>query len=145
MDPGVLSTISALTGTAIGALSSLGTTWMSTTAQARVARLTAEREKREALYGSFMDQLARLYTSAVNRIGVDIELLTDAYATHGRIALYSSEPVNNAAAHALRQIVTLSMGPVLSDAEVRQMMEQPDADLIGIFARACREELTALR
>ena len=76
---------------------------------------------------------------------VDIELLTDAYATHGRIALYSSELVNNAAAHALRQTVTLSMGPVLSDAEVRQMMEQPDADLIGIFARACREELTALR
>ena len=145
MDPGVLSTISALTGTAIGALSSLGTTWMSTTAQARIARLAAEREKREKLYGSFMDQLARLYAGALNRVGVDILLLTDAYATHGRISLYCGQQVKDTAHNALREIVTLSLGPALSDAEVQKLMDRPEADLIGIFAHACREELEALR
>ena len=39
MDTAVLSTLSALSGTVIGAISSLGTTWMTTKAQARAARI----------------------------------------------------------------------------------------------------------
>jgi hypothetical protein len=49
MDAAILSTFSALAGTAVGAMSSLGSTWMTTQAQARAARLAAERAKREDL------------------------------------------------------------------------------------------------
>ena len=63
MDGALLSTISALAGTAIGAISSLGSTWLSTKAQTRAARLTAERAKREDIYARFMDELARLYAT----------------------------------------------------------------------------------
>ena len=102
MDAGVLSTVAALAGTAIGALFSLGATWIATTSQARAARLKAEREKKEELYGRFMDQLARLDAGALTRVGVDCGLMTDAYALNGRIALHATEPVADAAMAALR-------------------------------------------
>ena len=145
MDAAILSTVSALAGTAIGALSSLGSTWMTTQAQARAARLAAERAKREDIYGRFMDELARLYAGALNNVGVDYEKLTNAFALNGRIALYASEPVNEAAVQAMRYIVDLALGPKRSPEEVRAMMDQREANVIGAFAECCRAELQGLR
>lgn len=144
MDAAILSTVSALAGTAIGALSSLGSTWMTTQAQARAARLAAERAKREDVYGRFMDELARLYAGALNNTGVDYERLTAAYALNGRIALYASEAVNEAADKAMRYIVDLSLAPTRSAEEMRVMMDQRDANVIRAFADCCRTELQAL-
>jgi hypothetical protein len=144
LDAAILSTVSALAGTAIGALSSLGSTWMSTQAQARAARLAAERTKREEVYGRFMDELARLFASALNNVGVDYEQLTSAFALSGRIALYASEPVNEAASQALRYVVDLALGPKRSAEEMRAMMDNRDANVIGAFAERCRAELRTL-
>jgi hypothetical protein len=141
MDSGILATLSALAGTAIGALSSLGKTWMTTNAQARAARVAAERAKREDVYGRFMDELARLYASALNNVGIDYERLTTAYALSGRIALYASQPVADAADRAMRYVVDLALGPARSAEEMRAMMEQSDANVIAAFASACRREL----
>lgn len=144
MDPALLSTLSALGGTAIGALSSLGSTWMSTQAQTRNARLAAERAKREELYGRFMDELARLYADALDNKGVDNERLTGAYALNGRIALYATEPVNLAAENAMRYIVDLALGPKRTAEEVRVLMDQPEANVIRAFAECCRAELRGI-
>lgn len=145
MDAAVLSTISALGGTVVGAVSSLGSTWMTTRSQARAARIAAERAKREDLYGRFMDQLARLYASALKSTGVDYALLSDAYALAGRIQLYASQPVADAAKSALRFIVDLALVPERTDAETRALMDTAEADVIGNFAAACRDELAAFR
>lgn len=145
LDAALLSTFSALAGTAIGALSSLGSTWMSTQAQARVARLAAERAKREDIYGRFMDELARLFAGALNTEGVDYERLTSAYALNGRIALYASDPVNESAEKAMRYIVDLALGPKRSPEEMRVMMDQREANVIRAFADRCRAELRGLR
>ena len=145
MDAAILSTFSALAGTAIGALSSLGSTWMTTQAQARAARLAAERAKREDLYGRYMDELARLYAGALNNVGVDYDRLTSAYALSGRIALYATPPVLEAANRAMRIIVDVALGPKRTPEEVRVMMDQRDADVIGAFAENCRVELLAIR
>lgn len=145
MDAAVLSTISALGGTVVGAISTLGSTWMTTRAQARAARLAAERAKREELYGRFMDQLSKLYAGALKSVGVDYDRLSDCYAVAGRIQLYASQPVADAAKNALRYIIDIALGPQRSDAETRELMEKDGADVIGDFAAACRAELTALR
>jgi hypothetical protein len=143
MDAAILSTFSALAGTAIGALSSLGSTWMTTQAQARAARLAAERAKREEIYGRYMDELARLYAGALNSVGVDYDQLTSAYALSGRIALYATPPVLESANRAMRIIVDIALGPKRTPEEVRVMMDQQDADVIGAFAENCRIELLA--
>ena len=145
MDSGILATLSALAGTAIGAVSSLATTWMTTNAQARAARVAAERAKREEVYGRFMDELARLYASALNNVGVDYERLATAYALSGRIALYASQPVADAADRAMRFVVDLGLGPARSPEDMRTMMEQPDANVIAAFATACRRELADIQ
>jgi hypothetical protein len=144
VDGALLSAISALAGTAIGAISSFGSTWMSAKAQSRAARLAAERAKREDIYARFMDELARLYADALNNVGVDNDRLTAAYALNGRIALYASTPVNDAAEEALRYIVDLALGPKRSPAEVRALMDQPEANVMRTFAERCRVELHAL-
>ena len=144
MDPGILSTISALAGTVIGAVSSLGTTWITTQSQTRAARIAAERAKREDLYGHYMDQLAKLYAHSLDKTGIDYDLLTQAYASSGRIALYASQSVADSANAALRFIVDVAMGPKRTDAEMRELMDKPEADVINAFAKACRAELQTL-
>jgi len=141
MDTALLSTVSALAGTAIGALSSLGSTYLSTQAQTRAARAAAERGKREDLYGRFMDELARLNADALDNKGVDNERLTGAYALNGRIALYATNSVNAAAEHAMRYVVDLALGPKRTPEEVRALMDLPEANVIRAFAECCREEL----
>ncbi len=145
MDAALLPTLSALAGTAIGAATSLASTWMTTQAQARAARLTAERGKREEIYGRFMDELARLYAGALNNVGVDYERLTSAHALNGRIALYASAPVNEAAEEAMRYIVDLALGDIRTPEQVRAMMDQREANVIRAFAERCREELQGLQ
>jgi hypothetical protein len=145
MDAAILSTFSALAGTAIGAMSSLGSTYMTTQTQARAARLAAERAKREDLYGRYMDELARLYAGALNNVGVDCDRLTSAYALSGRIALYATPPVLESANRATRVIVDIALGPKRTPEEVRVMMDQRDADVIGAFAENCRVELLAIQ
>jgi len=144
MDGALLSTVSAPAGTAIGAISSLGSTWLSTQAHTRATRLAAERAKREDIYARFMDELARLYADALNNAGVDNERLTIAYALGGRIALYASEPVNDAAEQALRYIVDPALGPKRSPEDVRALMDQPEANVMRAFAQRCRAELRGL-
>ncbi len=55
----------------------------------------------------------------------------------------ASAPVVEAAEQALKFVVDLSMGPGLSEAEVRAMMDDAKADAIGAFAKVCREGLNA--
>ena len=118
---------------------------MTTQAQARAARMAAERAKREDIYGRFMDELARLYAGALNNAGIDYDRLTSAYALNGRIALYASGPVNEAAEQAMRYIVDLALGPKRTAEEVRAMMDQREANVIRAFAERCREELKGMR
>lgn len=145
MDSGILSTISALAGTLIGAVSSLGTTWMSDLSRQRSEKIAAEILKREKVYGRFMDELAMLYAEALKTVGIDYDRLTKAYALNGRITLHGSKEVSDAATNALRYIVDLAIGPPRSPEEMRQLMEQPEADVIGTFAQACRKELERIR
>jgi len=145
MDSGLLSTLAALAGTVVGALSSLGSNWMTSRAQARAQRLAEERAKREDIYGRYMDVLARLYAAALNSAGeVDYTMLTEAYALSGRISLLASDAVVAAGDKALRFVVDLAIGQRRSPEAMRALMDDAEANVIGAFARACREELTAL-
>jgi len=145
MDPGVLSAMSALAGTSIGAFSSFGTTWLTTKSQADAVRLSHERAKREELYGRFMDELAALYSRSLYKIGVDHEHLTIAYAPSGRIGLFATKPVSDAVIEALRFIVDLELGPCRTQEEIREIMDQPSLNEISLFAQACRDELLSAR
>jgi hypothetical protein len=144
MDAALLPTLSALAGTAIGALSSLASAWLSTQSTARAALRAEARAKREEVYGRYMDELARMYASALNNVGVDYERLTSLYALSGRLGLYASQPVVEASDRALRYVVDLALAPARTPDEMRGMMNEREANVIAAFANACRQELGAL-
>ena len=145
LDGAYLSALAALAGAIIGGVTSFATTWLTTTTQARVARLAAERSDRQDLYGRYMTELATLFAEALKSDKVDYAKLIGAFALKGRIEPMSSGPVVDAADQALKFVVDLTMGPPpRSDAEVRAMMDDRNADVIGAFAEACRGEQQAL-
>jgi hypothetical protein len=144
VDASYLSALAGLAGAIIGGVTSFATTWLTTSVQARNARLAAERNARQDLYGRYMDELATPFAEALKSDKVDYCKLIGAFALRGRIELLSSRPVVQAAELALKFIVDLTMGPSRSEAEMRAMMDDSRTDVISDFAKACRAELRAL-
>ena len=64
MDTAYISALAALAGTAIGGLTSFVTSWMTQHSQVKAQRIAAEREKRELLFGRFLEEAAKLYVDA---------------------------------------------------------------------------------
>lgn len=137
----MFSTLSALAGTVVGGLTSFVTSWFVQNSQAKAARLAAERNKREELYGRFMDELARLYSQALTSELREYSSLVAALALRGRITLTSGAEVVEAAERAMMFIVDLYLGPNRTAAEMRAMLDDPSNDMISDFARCCRAEL----
>jgi hypothetical protein len=145
MDQAYVSAVAALAGAVVGGITSLGTTWLTISSQARAARLASERSKREELYGRFMDELARLYAFAINSEAADYSKAASAFALKGRIMLMSSAAVAESAGKALAYVVDLAMGPRLSAEEVRKMMDDASANVIDDFGQKARKELQELQ
>ena len=143
MDAAYISTLSALAGTVVGGLSTFATSWMTQTFQARNARLSAERMRRDELYSKFLEELARVYAHAVSDDAVDFTQLTAVYALRGRILLQSSEAVANLADAALENVQQVYMAPNATPDEVFRRFQENDP--MKPFAAACRAELSALR
>ena len=60
MEAAYISALAALAGTAIGGLTSFATSWTTQQAQVRAQQLANERDKREALFGRFLEEAAKL-------------------------------------------------------------------------------------
>jgi hypothetical protein len=65
MEAAYISALAALAGSAIGGLTTFATSWTTQQAQARAQRVANEKEKREALFGKFLDEAAKLYADAL--------------------------------------------------------------------------------
>jgi hypothetical protein len=145
MDQAYVSTLAALAGTVIGGLTSFATSWVMQTVQTRNARVAADITRREHLYGSFMDELALLYSHALRGDEVEYSKMVTVFALKGRIALISTQPVIDCANREVKFLVDLYIGPKRTPLEVRAMMDESSADVLGEFARTCREEFRVLR
>jgi hypothetical protein len=64
MAAGYVSGFSALAGSAIGALASLATSWLTQNAQLLAAQRLQDRARREALYREFIREASRLFGDA---------------------------------------------------------------------------------
>jgi hypothetical protein len=140
MDQAYISTLAALAGTVIGGLTSFLTAWVTQDVQARRQRIAAETTKRQELYGSFMDELALLYSHALSSDQMDYAKLVKLFALRGRITLMATPGVIESADNAMKFVVDLYLGPKRTPEEMRAMMDNQSADRIGEFARICRDE-----
>jgi hypothetical protein len=77
----------------IGGLTSFATSWMTRQAQAKAQRVASERDKREALFGGFLEEAAKLYADALQNKRDDASALIGIYARANRIRPLSSARV----------------------------------------------------
>jgi hypothetical protein len=119
MNLAIISALSALAGSTIGALSSFSTTWLVQTSQIRSQNRGTERIKRETLYGEFIAEAAKRMTDAMS---------------------------HQAAAEQVARIVVESyIAPNRSLKELHDaVMDGEKLDPLAQFADACRKELGSL-
>jgi hypothetical protein len=104
-----------------------------------------EVQKREALYGEFVGECARLLMDAFTHALEKPETLLQVYALINRIRLCASPPVLSEAERLMVRITDQYFAANLSVEELRGIARSIDADPIRSFGEACRAELGAMR
>ena len=141
LDPAVIAATSGILGSIVGAVSSLGTTFMTQRLQARRERLSLDLAKREGLYGQFIEEATPLFADSIEKTEFDPAKIFDLYSILGRIRLSSSDEVLHEAEEVIANLLKWYSNPVL---EVRVLMEQAArhevSDPIQMFTQACRRE-----
>ena len=103
MDPSSLSAISALAGSAIGALASVATTWLTQRFQGQEKRLGQQSSRRERLFSDFLDQASKTYADGMTQECLDDPAkLVPLYATMNKLRLVA-KPQTVAAAQAVME------------------------------------------
>lgn len=140
MDNAYVSAISALAGSAIGALASFATTWLTQHAQERSQRFAQAVARREHLFGEFIDEAARLFTDALTHDLDDPSKFVRLYALVGKLRLFASTNVVAKAEEIMRRIVETYHLPN-RDFRSPKGRQEHDVDVLRAFSEACREDL----
>lgn len=145
MENTLLIAMSVGTGSLIAGLASVTTTWVTQHSHNRRELARDEIRKREALYGEFIGECAKLLMDALDHTLEKPEVLRPAYALANRIRLAASPSVLQEAEELLRRITGQYFASNLTVEELRRIAHSGDPDPMKPFAEACRAELQALR
>ena len=111
-------------------------------AQAKAQRLNSERDRRENLFGRFIDEASKHYADALQHERDDPSQFMVIYALTNRMRLVSSSRVIESADRVTRHIVDTYLAPNMSLHEyTARAQANEEVDLLRGFAEACREEL----
>ena len=141
MDAGYISAISALVGSAIGALASLATTWLTQQSQTRAMQRVQDRARREALYSEFIREASRLFADAMTHELDDPAKLVELYAIGSRIRLFGEPQTLEEAERVISQIGTTYFAPNKDLRLLADLAKGNELDLLFAFSNACRAEL----
>jgi hypothetical protein len=100
-----MSAIAALAGSAIGAVASFATTWLTQQAQERAQRFAQAMARREHLYGDFIEESSKLLSDALTHEFDDPSKFVRLYAFVGKLRLFASAKVVSKAEEGMRLIV----------------------------------------
>jgi hypothetical protein len=132
----------AFWGSALGAISTIVTGWVTGRRRHRERHHARSISKRERLYRSFIEEASRLYADALVSDRSEIPQLVNLYALVGRMRIQSSDQVVHAAERAGRLIIETYLSPNREFVDLPKFMEEMDP-LRG-FGEACRRELYSI-
>jgi hypothetical protein len=141
MNGAYISAFAALAGSAIGALASFATTWLTQHAQGRATRLAQEMSRRERVYGEFINEASRLLADALTHHLEDPSKMVTLYAIMGKLRLFAPANVVARADEVMGQIVEIYDLP---NADFRNPLDRPAQDRVDIlrtFGETCRGDL----
>jgi hypothetical protein len=144
METALIGALSALTGSAIGALAPVLSNVIlqrSTTSREFLTRSVASRE---SLYSDFINQASHLYVSSLTKDMEDFENLLQVHALIGRMMLISSNEVVKEAETLMRKITANFSEKNLTLNELRKHSMSAGKSPIEPFSLACRIELNTI-
>ena len=145
MNVSIISALAALTGAAVGGLTSGIATWLNHRSQVRVEWILHEKSRRQTLYKDFIDDAAKCYSDALQHGEADIPGLVGLYAKLSAMRAISSKPVIQRAEDVARKILDTYLEPDKSFVELREMAIDGTIDLLRDFSTTCREEFERMR
>ena len=137
--------MSAVLGSLVGGSASVATTWMAQKTLNRREVLREELRKREALYGEFIGECAKLFMDAFIHSLEKPESLLPVFALINRIRLCASREVLAEAERVLTRLTDQYFAKNLTVEELRKLAHTEQADPLRDFGEACRAELNSLR
>ncbi len=145
MNPESLSALAALSGSAVGGLTSFVSTWLGQSAQLRSQLFLNEKGRRQELYREFIDAASRCYVEAVTSNTPDLTRLVTLYALISRMRVLSSPRVIEEAKKVADLIACSYPEPNKTFAELHSMIHEGAFDPLRNFSESCREELESLK
>ena len=138
----VIVALAALGGSLVGACASIAATFMGQRLQARWARLRAEMEEREKLYGIFVEEAVHLFVDSIQQSTINPAKVMRLYSKVARIRLTSSDGVLRAAEEVGKRLIEAYERPPADPAEVlaRYANGEENLDPLRDFTEACRVE-----
>jgi hypothetical protein len=145
VDTSIISALAALTGAAVGGLTSGTANWLSQRSQLRAEWIINEKTPRQILYRDFIEEAAKCYIDALQHDQADIPGLVSLYAKLSAMRALSSKAVVQRAEDVARKILDTYLEPAKSFAELREMAVDGTIDFLQNFSAACREEFEEMR
>jgi hypothetical protein len=145
VDVSIISALAALTGAAVGGLTSGIATWLNHRSQVRVEWILHEKSRRQTLYRDFIEDASKCYIDALQHDKADIPGLVGVYAKLSAMRALSSKPVVHCAEDVARKILDTYLEPDRSFVELREMAIDGTIDLLRGFSDACRDEFEEMR
>jgi hypothetical protein len=145
VDVSIISALAALTGAAVGGLTSGIATWLNHRSQVRVEWILHEKTRRQTLYRDFIEDAAKCYIDALQHDEADVPGLVDLYAKLSAMRAVSSRPVLQRAEDVVRKILDTYLEPDKNFVELREMAIDGTIDLLRGFSDACHDEFEKMR
>jgi len=145
MDASVITALAALTGAAVGGLTSGFVSWLVQKTQVRTQWLAQEKVLRQELYKEFIEEASQCYIDALQHDKPDIPALIGLYAKVARMRVLSSQTVLEHAEQIERTILDAYLEPDKTFAELREIANSGSINLLRSFSEACRTEFESLR
>jgi hypothetical protein len=145
VDASIISALAALTGAAVGGLTSGIANWRSQRNQVRAQWILHEKGRRQNLYRDFIEEAAKCYIDALQHDEANIPGLVGLYAKLSAMRALSSKPVVHCAEDVARKILDTYLEPDKSFVELREMAIDGTIDLLRGFSDACHDEFEDMR
>jgi hypothetical protein len=145
VDASIISALAALTGAAVGGLTSGMAAWLNHRSQVRTEWILHEKSRRQILYRDFIEEAAKCYIDALQHDKADIPGLVGLYAKLSSMRAVSSKPVVQRADDVVRKILDTYLEPDKSFVELREMVIDGTIDLLRDFSHTCRDEFEEMR
>jgi hypothetical protein len=141
MDPGYVSALAALCGSAIGAMASFATTWLTQHSQDRTQQRQREIGRREQLFGDFIDEASKLFAHSLTHALDDPSQLVVLYGIISKMRLFGSAETTRAADIVMDLILETYHTGTISDGELGRVAKER-LTIVEAFTKAARKELT---